>query len=245
MCNHSWASRGCPVALTAGVTIPVQPCPGVPPVYWWPVAHCPTICLVWIYCKILLDNRKEVIGLWRCSSVKAAKVFHRSKQVLSLIDTTFGHLLLFWACQCCDGRHNSLIMAIISLTYLQTDVRCKNALCFLWENVWNCPLNKETWTHSGKKTKVMKRRKLANQSVCECATVHAQTCSSLIVFMCACAWNRSLSTILWDPSCTCGPIGLWQWDRLHIVECLLPFKHHYYLLLHHSPCPLLPGVHIG
>lgn len=56
---------------------------------------------------------------------------------------------------------------------------------------------------------------------------------------------REPSPRLRHPSLTCRPACLVQWERPHTVECLLPFKFHYYLLLPYSPCPLLPGVHIG
>lgn len=79
-----------------------------------------------------------------------------------------------------------------------------------------------------------------SEFVCASACTGMFRCDCIRICLCVNPFPR-----LYHPSLTCRPTCLLQWERPHTVECLLPFKLHYYLLLPYSPCPLLPGVHIG
>lgn len=78
MCCHCCASWGCPVGLTAGATIPVQPLSWRPSyhkitiiIYGWPTAQFTIWCLGEIYCKMLLEECEGGDG---CHSTQAAKI---------------------------------------------------------------------------------------------------------------------------------------------------------------------------
>ena len=74
-----------------------------------------------------------------------------------------------------------------------------------------------------------------------CVPMPAQACYDVTVFTCSVCEPSEATPSIPHLSLYLSPAK----GRPHTVECLLPFKLHYYLLLHYSPRPLLPGVYIG